>query len=178
MTPGTRTLLSFLLGLRTIMLIGSAGAIVGSLLMFLQGGLYLSEAWHTLMTPGLGVAERSVTVPVLEAVDAFLFGIVLVIFAYGIAIGFVFTLPEGYGASLPNWMKVEGVGQLKATLAEVVIVVLIVIFARVVVETVELSKPFEWPLLVLPASILFIAGALRMIELGGAKGGQSSGGGH
>jgi hypothetical protein len=28
-------------------------------------------------------------------VDAFLFGIVLVIFAYGIAIGFVFTLPEG-----------------------------------------------------------------------------------
>ena len=178
MTPGTRTLLSFLLGLRTIMLIGSAGAIVGSLLMFLQGGLYLSEAWHTLMTPGLGVAERSVTVPVLEAVDAFLFGIVLVIFAYGIAIGFVFTLPEGYGASLPKWMKVEGVGQLKATLAEVVIVVLIVIFARVVVETVELSKPFEWPLLVLPASILFIAGALRMIELGGARGGQSSGGGH
>ena len=40
--------------------------------------------------------------PVLEAVDAFLFGIVLVIFAYGIAIGFVFTLPEGYGRRLPT----------------------------------------------------------------------------
>jgi len=31
---------------------------------------------------------------------------VLVIFAYGIAIGVVFTLPEGYGAQLPTWMKV------------------------------------------------------------------------
>ncbi len=35
------------------MLIGSAGAMIGALLMFLQGGLYLHEAWHTLMTPGM-----------------------------------------------------------------------------------------------------------------------------
>ena len=97
------------------MLIGSAGAMIGGLLMFLQGGFYLYEAWHTLMTPG-EAADRQVTVPVLEAVDAFLFGIVLVIFAYGIAIGFVFTLPEGYGKQLPEWMKVGGVGQLKPLL--------------------------------------------------------------
>jgi di/tricarboxylate transporter len=78
-------------------------------------------------------------------------------------------------------MKVEGVGQLKATLAEVVIVVLIVIFA--LVGTAELDKPFDWPMLVLPASIFLIATALRMIELGGAKGSHNSseadaGGGH
>ena len=144
------------------MLIGSVGAIIGSLLMFLQGGHYLFEAWHTILGDG-HTGERQVTVPVLEAVDAFLFGIVLVIFAYGIAIGFVFTLPEDYGKRLPDWMKVGGVGQLKATLAEVVIVVLIVIFARVVVEA---QGKFEWSMLVLPASILMIAVALRMIELG------------
>jgi uncharacterized membrane protein YqhA len=160
-----RGLLSFLLGLRAVMLIGSAGAMVGSLLMFLQGAFHLHDAWHKL-TSGTE-AEKQVTVPVLEAVDAFLFGIVLVIFAYGIAIGFVFTLPEGYGKRLPVWMKVQGVGQLKATLAEVVIVVLIVIFARVVVEA---NGHFEWSMLVLPASILLIAVALRMIELGGVKG--------
>jgi uncharacterized membrane protein YqhA len=174
MTATGRTLLSLLLGLRTIMLIGSAGAIVGSLLMFLQGGFYLHEAWHTLMTPGEAHA-RSVTVPVLEAVDAFLFGIVLVIFAYGIAIGFVFSLPEGYGQSLPKWMKVEGVGQLKATLAEVVIVVLIVIFARVVVEA---NGQMQWSMLVLPASIFLIAAALRMIELGGEKKAKEGSSGH
>jgi uncharacterized membrane protein YqhA len=159
----THRLLTFFLSLRTIMLIGSAGAMVGSLLMFLQGAVYLHEVWHTITAAG----EKQVTVPVLEAVDSFLFGIVLVIFASGIAIGFVFTLPEGYGARLPAWMKVGGVGQLKATLAEVVIVVLIVIFARIVVEA---NGHLQWSMLVLPISILFIAIAVRMIELGGAKG--------
>jgi uncharacterized membrane protein YqhA len=164
-------LLTFFLSLRAIMLIGSVGALVGSLLMFLQGGFFLHEAWHTIMTEGDAV-QKQVTVPVLEAVDSFLFGIVLVIFAYGIAIGFVFTLPEGYGGRLPVWMKVGGVGQLKATLAEVVIVVLIVIFARVVVEA---QGKFEWSMLVLPASILMIAVALRMIELGGKEGKEEDG---
>ena len=164
-------LLTLFLSLRAIMLIGSAGALVGSLLMFLQGGFFLHEAWHTIMTEGDAV-QKQVTVPVLEAVDSFLFGIVLVIFAYGIAIGFVFTLPEGYGERLPIWMKVGGVGQLKATLAEVVIVVLIVIFARVVVEA---QGKFEWSMLVLPASILMISVALRMIELGGKEGKEEDG---
>jgi uncharacterized membrane protein YqhA len=159
-------LLTFFLSLRAIMLIGSVGALVGSLLMFLQGGVFLHEAWHTILAEGDAV-QKQVTVPVLEAVDSFLFGIVLVIFAYGIAIGFVFTLPEGYGERLPVWMKVGGVGQLKATLAEVVIVVLIVIFARVVVEA---QGKFEWSMLVLPASILMISVALRMIELGSKEG--------
>jgi uncharacterized membrane protein YqhA len=170
MTSGTRTLLGFLLGLRAIMLFGSAGALIGSLLMFLQGGFYLLEAWHTLLGAG-GAEDRQVTVPVLEAVDSFLFGIVLVIFAYGIAIGFVFTLPEGFGRTLPNWMKIEGVSQLKGILSEVVIVVLIVIFARVVVEA---QGRLEWSMLVLPASILLIAVALRMIELAGGKGHNES----
>ena len=159
-------LLTAFLSLRAIMLIGSVGALVGSLLMFLQDGFFLHEAWHTILAEGDAV-QKQVTVPVLEAVDSFLFGIVLVIFAYGIAIGFVFTLPEGYGKRLPPWMKVGGVGQLKATLAEVVIVVLIVIFARIVVEA---NGHLQWSMLVLPASILMISVALRMIELGSKEG--------
>jgi uncharacterized membrane protein YqhA len=122
MTLGTLTLLSFLLGLRAIMLIGSVGAMVGALLMFLQGGFYLHEAC---------------------------------------------------GRSLPDWMKIEGVSQLKGILSEVVVVVLIVIFARVVVEA---NGKFEW----VPISILLIALGLRMIELAGGKAGSNaeSGGGH
>ena len=167
----THPLLTFFLSLRAIMLIGSVGALVGSLLMFLQGGFFLHETWHTILAEGDAV-QKQVTVPVLEAVDSFLFGIVLVIFAYGIAIGFVFTLPEGYGKRLPPWMKVGGVGQLKATLAEVVIVVLIVIFARIVVEA---NGHLQWSMLVLPASILMISVALRMIELGGKEGKEEDG---
>ena len=52
---------------------------------------------------------------------------------------------------------------------------LIVIFARVVVEA---NGHLQWSMLVLPASILMIALALRMIELGGGKGTSEAGGGH
>ncbi|SEQ38661.1 Uncharacterized membrane protein YqhA [Faunimonas pinastri] len=152
-------MLRVLLWFRGIMLIGSAGALIGSLLMFYQGSLHLIHAWH-LLAAG---TEGHVTVPVLEAVDAFLFGVVLVIFAYGIAIGFVFRLPERTTRLLPNWMKIDGVGQLKEILAEVVVVVLIVIFARVVVES---EGHFTWTMLVLPGSILMIAVAIRLLELG------------
>ncbi len=164
-----RGLLNFLLGLRAIMLIGSLGAVVGSLVMFLQGSLYLYEAWHVLLQPG-DIGGKQLTVPVLEAVNSFLFGIVLVIFAYGIAIGFVFNLPEGVGQKLPAWMNVAGVGQLKETLTEVVVVVLIVIFARTVVEA---EGKFDLSMLVLPVSILFIAAALRLIDFAGVKHGHS-----
>src|SRR5262245_56538819 len=130
----THRLLTFFLSLRAIMLIGSVGTIIGSLLMFLQGGFYLHEAWHTLMAGG-SAAERQVTAPVLEVVDAFLFGIVLVIFASASpsASSSRCQKTTAHGCR-SGWMKVGGVGQVKATLAEVVIVVLIVIFARIVVE--------------------------------------------
>ena len=169
-----RGLVSFFLSLRVIMLIGSLGALMGSLVMFLQGSLYLYEAWHTLLAPG-DIGGKQLTVPVLEAVDSFLFGIVLVIFAYGVAIGFVFTLPEGYGKRLPAWMNVAGVGQLKETLTEVVVVVLIVIFARIVVEA---NGHLQWSMLVLPASILMISVALRMIELGSKEGAKEDDAAH
>jgi uncharacterized membrane protein YqhA len=160
-----RAIVNFLLSLRAIMLIGSIGAVMGSLVMFLQGSLYLYEAWERLFEPGT-IGGKQLTVPVLEAVDSFLFGIVLVIFAYGVAIGFVFILPEGFGYRLPAWMRVAGVGQLKETLTEVVVVVLIVIFARTVVEA---EGKFDFTMLVLPIAILLIAAALRLIDFAGVK---------
>lgn len=180
--------LRVLFSLRMIMLIGSIGALVGAFLMFIQGVLHLVEAWNTLLGGGgaevaghveeaaaashgvVAAAEvveehavNQITVPVLEAVDSFLFGVVLVIFCYAIAVGFVFRLPARIAAVLPSWMKVEGVGQLKQILAEVVIVVLIVIFARVIVES---AGHFTWEFLVLPVSIILLAGAIWLLELG------------
>jgi len=177
----TVVLLRIAFAFRAVMLIGSVGAMVGAFLMFWQGVLHLAEAWRQLI--GGGDAEDAVeaashgaapaadaghglvqvTVPVLEAIDSFLFGVVLVIFCYSIAVGFVFRLPDRLAAIVPTWMKVDGVGQLKQILAEVVIVVLIVIFARVVVEA---AGRFTWDLLVLPVSIILLAGAIWLLELG------------
>ena len=132
----------------------------------LAGLPYVGDAWDILRHGGEGHSETQVTVPILEAVDSFLFGVVLIIFAYGIAVGFVFRLPARIAKLLPAWMKIEGVGQLKQILAEVVIVVLIVIFARVVVES---GSEFSWNILILPVAIILISGALWFLDLGESR---------
>jgi uncharacterized membrane protein YqhA len=164
--PGYITFLRIVFGFRVVMVAGSVGAFIGSLLMFWQGFLYVGDAWDILRETGAAHAERQVTVPILEAVDSFLFGVVLVIFSYGIAVGFVFRLPVRVAKLLPDWMKIAGVGQLKQILAEVVIVVLIVIFARVIVES---GSTFSWNLLVLPVAVILISGALWFLDLGESR---------
>lgn len=160
--------------LRGLMLIASAGAILGALLMFWAGGIHLYHALETLLgiaVPPQTAAEEAaktsgdkaqVIVFVLEAVDAFLFALVLMIFSYGIALGFVFHhLQDRYAGYLPAWMLVDGVGQLKRTLAEVVIVVLIIIFARTVIES---HGNLSWTMLVLPLSIVALSFAVKLLH--------------
>ncbi|MGV8840251.1 MAG: YqhA family protein [Bauldia sp.] len=159
--------LRVLFAFRVVMLAGSIGSFLGSLLMFYQGFLFVGDAWETVRHGGEEGHVAQITVPVLEAVDSFLFGVVLVIFAYGIAVGFVIRLPDRIARILPSWMKISGVSQLKAILAEVVIVVLIVIFARVVVEAVDHGGSFDWSLLVLPLAIVLLAGAIWLLDLSG-----------
>lgn len=163
---GYLTFLRIIFGFRIVMVAGSIGAFAGSILMFWQGFLYVGDAWDILRHGGDGHTATQVTVPILEAVDSFLFGVVLVIFAYGIAVGFVFRLPARIARILPAWMKIEGVGQLKQILAEVVIVVLVVIFARVVVES---GSEFSWNVLVLPVAVILISGALWFLDLGESR---------
>lgn len=151
-------------GARLVMIVASIGSFIGSLLMFYQGFLYLVDAFDTLSHGEEGDhGVTQITVPVLEAVDSFLFGVVLIIFAYGIVVGFLIRVPDRIARRLPAWMMISGVGQLKQILAEVVVVVLIVIFARVVVES---GGHFEWSMLVLPVSIGILAGAIWLLELG------------
>ncbi|MBC8050331.1 MAG: YqhA family protein [Chitinophagales bacterium] len=166
-----RNLLDFFFRLRGLMLIASAGAILGALLMFWTGFKHLLHAYETLIgleavaytaKEATAEGESRVVVYILEAVDAFLFALVLMIFAYGIALGFVFHhVAERYRDYLPDWMLVEGVGQLKRTLAEVVIVVLIVIFARIIIES---AGNLKWEMLVLPISICLLSYALKLLH--------------
>jgi uncharacterized membrane protein YqhA len=67
-------------------------------------------------------------------------------------------------------MHVDQIGQLKQTLAEVIIVVLFVLFLRVALQTFHgeglvLSPVGIARFLVLPLAILLLAGALRLVAL-------------
>jgi uncharacterized membrane protein YqhA len=149
-------MIHFVLSLRWITLVAAFGAAIGAVLMFGVGGAKLAHAFGFGETGGLSVAAL-----VMQAADAFLFGLVLIVFAYAVAFGFAFDLPEEARAKLPKWMRVDGIAEIKITLIEVILVYLVVDF---VTDVVEVETQVSWDMLVKPVAVLFIAGALRLIE--------------
>ena len=150
-------MLRVLLPLRFVMLVGSLGAALGALVMFWLGAM---KTWSALKVAFTGGETRASIASVMGATDAYLFGVVLVIFAYAITFGFVIELAPGERERLPDWMRVDGVADLKRILVEVILVYLIVDFATDVADT---ESHLDWHTLVMPASVLLIAAALRLL---------------
>jgi uncharacterized membrane protein YqhA len=147
--------LRIVLSLRFIMLIASLGAAVGAFLMFWQGTAEMAGAALTLVSGG---ERAAIITAIMHGTDAFLFGIVLVIFAYAIAFGIVFDASlEGWNA-LPAWMRIGSVSELKDTLVEVILLYLLVDVATDWPQSPEIT----WKLLAKPLAILAIAAAFSL----------------
>jgi uncharacterized membrane protein YqhA len=149
-------MLRYALSLRFIVLLGSVGAMVGALLMFVQGGARITTAIQAVAADD----PKLVTGAVMGATDEFLFGIVLVIFAYAFAFGFAFDLSPESREKLPAWMRINRVSDLKHTLIEVILVYLVVDFAT---DWAQGSVELSWETLVKPLSIVLIAAASRLL---------------
>ena len=150
-------LLRLALALRLLMLVAAAGAVFGAVLMFWEAGAKLAGAARSLFADQ---AASTVIATVLRATDSFLFGIVLLIFAGAIAFGFALDLSDETRNRLPAWMRGSSIGAIKHSLIEVVLVFLVVDYATDVAETQEHRS---WDSLVLPAAILLIALASRVL---------------
>jgi uncharacterized membrane protein YqhA len=147
-------MLKFAISLRFIMLIASLGTALGALLMLWLGCWRMIEAASAALLAGQDMKQ---IIPwIMGGTDAFLFGLVLVIFAYAIAFGFVFDLDPAQRNLLPAWMRVDGVDELKNTLVGVILVYLVVDFAT---DLPEFDNALTWEMLVKPVSIFLIAAA-------------------
>jgi uncharacterized membrane protein YqhA len=159
-------------GTRLMTLVAVFSSLAGSLLMFWLG---LANTWRAFVTQhdesaGALPADVLTVIHLIGALDRFLIAIVLMFFGYGIYVLFIrpeATPPE---LGLPPWLHVESIGQLKQTLAEVIIIVLFVLFLRVALETFVAGAPgFNWEeairFLALPIAIVLLALALKMAQL-------------
>lgn len=153
-----KSMVQTFLAFRYIMLIAALGAVLGAILMFWQGGTDLVGAMRSLAAPDSG---RGVSTSVMHATDAILFGVVLIVFAYAIAFGFVVDLSPEATESLPGWMRVESLSNLKQSLIEVILVYMVV---DVATDWTESDPRLEWSSLVKPVSIVLIAGASRLLS--------------
>ena len=155
------TMVRYLLPLRFLMLLACLWALFGAILMFGLAGAKLEHAAEGLWLGGLG-QERGITAAVMGATDASLFGVVLIIFAYAIAFGFVFQLDSRARERVPGWMQIENVSELKHALIEVIIVYLVVDFAT---DLATEDNILAWESLVKPVSVALIAATLRLIAV-------------
>ena len=137
--------------------------VVGSVIMIAIGVYHVYETIVILSGHGHaaeGVPETLASkIELLEAIDSFVFAMVMIYFAFGTYFLLVASEDEERSRSLPGWLDVKSIGQLKKTLLEVIVVLVAILFLQKIVSATEL----DWPLLIFPASIVALAIALKLI---------------
>ncbi|WP_255151322.1 YqhA family protein [Halorarius halobius] len=138
-------------------------AFVGAMTMFAVGGYHTFKAVAALVIQ-FQVGGAKVTLPIIKALDAFLVGIILVIFSFGVYDFFISTLdPARYASIRPDWFKFDSTGELKNKLIEVVLVILAIkFFEQIVANIDQFTSPEIY--LVIPAGAAILAVSLGFFK--------------
>ena len=151
--------------LRYIIFIIVIGTFMGAGLMILLG---VSETWEAFMVffSNEPLAEKfgdishaeAAALTMVGSIDDYLFGLVLIIFSYGIYILYLHDYSKTTNTEMPSWLIIKDIEQLKKTLAQVIVIILFVKF----LETV-LTTDLVWENLIIPISIALLAIGLKFL---------------
>jgi uncharacterized membrane protein YqhA len=110
-------------------------------------------------------AALAATVEIVSALDQFLLGLVLLVFAFGVYSLWIATdtAAESSRVHTPEWIKVTSITDLKVQLIEVVAVLLAVLFLKGVLSVPETV----WSDLVVPIAVVLLAGSVWLIRKAG-----------
>jgi len=152
--------------LRYVSVLLVVSLMVGSLLMT---GIAVTKTYESVvvvMEQSDGLHEvpgpSRVLKYLIQAVDSALLAVILGIFSLGLYKLIVGKIPDDKTSFL-GLDRIENIGDLKNLLCQVIIVILFVHFLKVVIVKAD---ALAWVDLVLPASILILAGALKLLNLG------------
>jgi uncharacterized membrane protein YqhA len=144
----------------------------GSLLMFIIGAVKVFRAYlafvsqsllngpdiESILTgPGIATGANIAIVYLVQAIDAFLIAIGLMIFGGGIYNLFVCSVPNAQR----RVFGIQSIAHLKSLLAELIVVILIVKFLE---DALHSEGSYQWNLMLLPAGVLLIAIAVRILQ--------------
>ena len=98
---------------------------------------------------------------IVQSIDAFMIGIVFIIFSYGVMTLFIRKIGVPENSALAR-MQITSIAQLKALLGEMIIIVLFVKFLEVILLNIN---ELDLNILVIPIGILLLALALKFLDL-------------
>ena len=97
----------------------------------------------------------------MKALDPFLIALALFIFAFGVFSLFI-SNNNSKSSGVLNWIHIPNIGHLKNILAEVIIIILFVIFLELVIEN---TQNLKWSFLIIPVSVLLLGVGLKILKL-------------
>ena len=160
-------MLSSLFRIHYIAILAVVGSLFGSVLMMLIGVYHVIRAFGTALGIGeglftLGDTNAAVGL-VLESVDNFLLGFILLYFAYSLY--FLVTLPEERRrlgqVKMPSALQVANLDEMKRTILVVIVVSLSVFLLQEVTVSEFSFSPSD---VFVPFSIIAVALAVRLIR--------------
>ncbi len=148
---------------RYVSIVAVVFAAVGAVFMFLVGAVTTIKAIGVYFGSGelkafSSDAALSATVDVVTALDQFLLGLFLLVFAFGVYSLFVIADRDTWSEAreelrAPDWLKVSSVTDLKVKLLEVVAVIIAVLFLKIVLD-VSRGSDLPWNAIILPAAVV------------------------
>ena len=155
--------------LRHLSLVAVVTSLFGAGLLFLIGVVKTIKAFWTYASVLADFqVERSYTTDaavafLIQGVDAFLIGLVFIIFSFGIYTLFMHPIQVSEHSAF-RWIRIRSINDLKVILGELIVIVLFVKFLEIVLqEGADLTYEF----LVLPVGIVLLALALKFLGLKG-----------
>jgi uncharacterized membrane protein YqhA len=143
---------------------------IGAVLMFIIGAVTTIDSVVTYFgghedAALSNAAALAATVEIVSALDQFLLGLVLLVFAFGVHSLWIMpdTAEEDSKIRAPSWIKVTSVTDLKVQLIEVVAVLLAVLFLKGVLSNPETV----WSDLVVPIAVVLFAWTVWLIRRAG-----------
>lgn len=169
-------LLKLINGFRYVSLIAVFSCFLGSLAMFYVGArktgasiVYLlteSQPHHNAQTLSV---HALATMQLLEALDSFLFALVLLYSAYGIFMIFIVGHEREIETPFPKSIVPQSIAELKEKVIVVVVVILFIIFLEIAWSSLYAFRDKTYELLIYPLSIALLALAIWLLNLGGGK---------
>ncbi len=152
---------------RKLSVVAVISSAFGSLLMFIIGAVKVVRAYDAYFLMEIAAAttlkiKAGLAIAYLvQAIDAFLIALVLMIFGYGVFILFA-AGEEARERGAAAGFRIRSISELKKILADMIVIILMVKFLE---SALTNEGFFDWPALILPASILLLAAAVRVLKM-------------
>lgn len=151
-----------------MIIVAIISALIGQLLMLFIGveKVYKALKIYLLKVDISDMPEHIVhsdiaTAFLIQSLDSFLIAVVLMYFAFSLYHLFLSKNLERSAKLFPGNVAPKNIGELKKVLADVIIVILFILFLQEI--WLELNNP-RWELLVVPGSIFLLALSLKLVN--------------